>query len=173
MTAPSPDTAADAPPLGAAIRPGAPPLLHVVGAVIHRADGTVLAARRRPHRQAGGLWEFPGGKVEDGETPREALVRELREELGLQVQSADIGGFLGRGVVEGPRRTICLDCYLVPLRSAAPTASTDHDSLHWLRPEELPSLAWAEPDIPIVRELQGLARERRQERAPAPRHSGG
>ena len=70
---------ANAPPEPA----GGPPLLLVVAAALIDADGRVLLAQRPEGRPMAGLWEFPGGKVEPGETPEAALIRELREELGL------------------------------------------------------------------------------------------
>lgn len=116
--------------------------LPVVAAVIVR-DGAVLACRRAAHKDAAGRWEFPGGKVEAGETPEEALRRELREELGVAVQ---VGALLDRtatGSVE-------LACYAVALAGPAPTASTDHDALEWRATDDLGGLEWADADRPVV-----------------------
>ena len=66
------------------------PLVHVAVGVIINQDNQVLIARRAAQQHQGGLWEFPGGKVDPGETSREALDREMREELGIQVQSATV-----------------------------------------------------------------------------------
>jgi 8-oxo-dGTP diphosphatase len=63
----------------------APRLLLVVAVALIDADGRVLLAQRPAHKQLGGLWEFPGGKLHEGETPEAALVRELKEELGIDV----------------------------------------------------------------------------------------
>lgn len=62
--------------------------VHVAAAVIRGADGSVLIARRADTQHQGGLWEFPGGKVEEGETVQAALARELQEELGIHVTAA-------------------------------------------------------------------------------------
>lgn len=63
-------------------------LLHVVAGVLRGADGRILLAQRPPGKSLAGLWEYPGGKCEDGELPIDALARELREELGVVVESA-------------------------------------------------------------------------------------
>lgn len=125
------------------------PLL-VVGAVITDKE-RILAARRRPELRAGGLWEFPGGKVEPGESPQQALARELSEELGVRAQ---VGGFIGRGVQDLGERELHLDCYWVRLLGDAPRTSTDHDLLRWCTPAELTELTWAAPDRPIVQRVQ-------------------
>lgn len=116
--------------------------LPVVAAVIVR-DGAVLACRRAAHKDAAGRWEFPGGKVEAGETPQEALRRELREELGAAVL---VGALLDRTATGG----VELACYAVTLAGAAPTASTDHDALEWRATDDLDGLEWADADRPVV-----------------------
>ena len=125
------------------------PPLRVVGAVIIDRDRT-LAARRAPGKSAAGLWEFPGGKIEQGESPQQALIRELREELGVEVE---VGWLIGRGIGTAGHHELHLDCYWARLRGAPPTASTDHDALEWLPREQLAGREWAEPDVPILEEI--------------------
>ncbi len=124
------------------------PLL-VVAAVIRDGD-RILACRRAEGTTAAGRWEFPGGKVESGETPQRALARELREELGID---ADIGDLLDRTVTRVGDREIDLACYRVAARTT-PTSSTDHDLLRWLAPAELRTVEWADADLPAVAILE-------------------
>ncbi|ANF33065.1 DNA mismatch repair protein MutT [Leifsonia xyli] len=127
------------------------PLL-VVAAVIRSDDGErVLACRRAPGKDAGGRWEFPGGKVESGESPEAALAREIGEELGVGIL---VGALLDRTVtVRADGRAIDLACYDCRLDGAAPETSTDHDELRWVGAAELAGLDWAEADLPVVRML--------------------
>lgn len=123
--------------------------LRVVAAVI-AAEGLVLAARRRPGIAAAGAWEFPGGKIEPGESAAGALAREIREELGVEIA---VGGELTTNDTRVGDRVIRLTCLHARLVGAAPVASTDHDELRWVAPRDLAALAWAEPDLPAVRLL--------------------
>lgn len=127
--------------------------LHVVAAII--ADGPhVLACRRRAHKDAGGRWEFPGGKLEPGETPAVALRREIREELSAEI---DVVGELTTDDTRVGSRVIRLTCLRARLTGARPVRSTDHDRLVWLPPADLGALDWAEPDLPAVRLLTASA----------------
>ena len=128
--------------------PDAPPL-EVVAAVIVE-DGRVLACRRSPLKDSAGLWEFPGGKVEEGESAPASLAREIREELGVDIE---VGGLLDRSVTGVDGRNIALSCYFATLTGSRPTSSTDHDRMLWARIRELPDLDWAQPDLPAVRKL--------------------
>lgn len=123
--------------------------IHVVGAIIRRGDA-VFAARRNPERSAGGLWEFPGGKVEPGETPQQALVREIREELGVRIE---VGAQVDRSQVTVGEVQVDLACYEARLVGPEPTASTDHDALIWVPLAELGSLDWAPGDVPIIERM--------------------
>ncbi|MBU8579767.1 (deoxy)nucleoside triphosphate pyrophosphohydrolase [Brevibacterium luteolum] len=124
----------------------------VVGAIFSRGE-QILACRRAPHKAAAGKWEFPGGKVEDGEQPQAALARELNEELGI---SAEVGELLVRETTPTSGAAIDLACYWVTA-AEAPVASADHDALVWVDREQIASLDWAEPDLPAVELLRGGA----------------
>jgi len=124
--------------------------LHVVGAAI--VEGArVLLARRGPAMSMAGKWEFPGGKVEPGESPQAALVREVAEELELSIE---LGELLGRGEAEDGERRIVLDVWLARRVTGEPV-SHEHDALGWFGPDELADLDWPEADLPL---LPGLAR---------------
>ena len=119
--------------------------LEVVAAVFVR-DSTVLACRRAPGKTAAGKWEFPGGKVDDDETPEAALVREIREELGISIS---VDALIDRSVTTVGHNDIDLACYFVT-SAEVPTHSTDHDELRWVSIDSLPTLEWADPDLPAV-----------------------
>jgi 8-oxo-dGTP diphosphatase len=123
----------------------------VVGAAIVR-DGRVLAARRSAPSELAGGWEFPGGKVEDGESDAGALGRECREELGVDVA-------VGELVAETPIRPgLVLRVYLAALVDGTPTALQDHDELRWLGPAELDAVAWLPADVPALAALRARLR---------------
>jgi 8-oxo-dGTP diphosphatase len=124
--------------------------LRVVAAVIIR-DGCVLACRRNPDRSAGGLWEFPGGKVEPGESVEDALAREIREELGVEIE---VGELIHRATTPTNTVRVDLSSYAARLTDAAPTSSTDHDALRWVRYQQLSALRWAAPDEAVVELLE-------------------
>ena len=121
----------------------------VVAAVIVQ-DGKVLAAKRKPGGPSGGLWEFAGGKVETGETPQEALAREIKEELGLDVR---VGEELGLFVTELEPYTIHLQCFWCTVEDGC-LKLVDHDDAQWCSLAELNGLTWALPDLPAVRQIQ-------------------
>ena len=123
----------------------------MVAAVIERA-GEVLACRRSPDRVDGGKWEFPGGKVEPGESDQVALEREIREELGVSVA---VGELLDATVTVVGDRSIELRCYGCSFEDTGPVESTDHDLVVWVRVDALAAFDWAEADRPMVQALAG------------------
>jgi 8-oxo-dGTP diphosphatase len=122
----------------------------VVGAAVVR-DGQVLAARRTTPPGAAGRWEFPGGKVEPGETAAEALVREIREELGCTVAiDGWLAGEQSIGTTHVLRVAIC------HLLDEAPRPGADHDELDWLSPERLDGVDWLAPDRPFLPQVREI-----------------
>jgi 8-oxo-dGTP diphosphatase len=117
-------------------------LVSVVGGAVVR-DGRVLASRRTEPPRLAGLWEFPGGKVESGESDEQALVRELAEELGVV---AVIGERLGPELPIGD--TAVLRVYLVTITGEPELV--DHDAHRWLAHDELRSVPWIPVDLPLV-----------------------
>ncbi|GAA0460260.1 (deoxy)nucleoside triphosphate pyrophosphohydrolase [Streptomyces olivaceiscleroticus] len=117
----------------------------VGGAVLDQ--GRLLAARRSAPPELAGRWELPGGKVEAGETPEQALVRELREELGVAVEP------LARIPGEWPLKPgLVLQAWTVRLVSGTPRPLQDHDELRWLAPGEEEAVDWLDQDRPAVAE---------------------
>ncbi len=112
----------------------------VVAAFIKRGS-QILLARRPEGKLRGGLWEFPGGKLEEGEVPEEALKRELAEELGV---SAEIGPLLGEVVYTYPEVTIRLLCYETKILGEP--RPLEGQTLSWFSPEEIASLPLAPAD---------------------------
>ena len=125
------------------------PVIRVVGAIVER-NGAVFAARRNADRSAGGLWEFPGGKVEAGESPEVALRRELQEELGVDIS---VGLLVDRSLSDVGSVRIELSCYAAEFEGDDPVSSSDHDAMTWVPLTELSSLQWAPGDVPL---LEGL-----------------
>ena len=116
----------------------------VTAAVIEN-DGVVLAARRSGGH-LDGYWEFPGGKIEAGESPEACLARELQEEFGITV---DVGHFIAENVHDYGEKVIHLMAYSVKHLSGEFRMS-DHDQILWLPRDRLQSLKWAPADIPLV-----------------------
>jgi 8-oxo-dGTP diphosphatase len=123
--------------------------MRVVAAVIEN-EGLFLACRRAEHKSLSGFWEFPGGKVEPGESDQEALARELEEELGIQVE---VGSFICKSTSDASGTEIEMFTYLCKLNSLPPTSSSDHDKLVWVLRSGLADLEWPPLDIPVVEVL--------------------
>lgn len=126
----------------------------VVAAAIHRQSSQgkeILIARRGPLQAGAGFWEFPGGKVELGEDPKEALVREIQEELGVEIQ---VGDFIGENSFKYPTKHIHLllfDCQILQ----GSIQLTEHDAIEWLTADKIQTDVLSEADRPFVPLLQG------------------
>lgn len=122
--------------------------VHVVAGVLRDARGRILLARRTEGRELAGLWEFPGGKVEPGETPEGALVRELREELGID---ATVGSPVACVPLETPGRRLMLD-----VRDVAFTGQPrglEGQALAWVPLRKLADYPMPPADLPVVEAL--------------------
>ncbi len=129
-------------------------VIRVVGAAIIR-DGRVFCAQRGKCKQVAGKWEFPGGKIESGESPQQALVREIHEELrctvtvGKRVETTDNAYSFG---------TVELSTYYCRLAAGKPVL-TEHQDARWEKPADMPSLDWAPADLPAMREISSKTSE--------------
>src|SRR6056300_1384622 len=118
----------------------------VVAAIIQDELGNYLCCKRAEHKQSAGKWELPGGKPEAGEALEAALVREIKEELNVDVS-------ILRQFDRTTTGEIDLVCFSAELADQKPTSSTDHSELRWVKESELSKLDWAEPDIPALKKL--------------------
>ena len=119
--------------------------VRVVAALLVR-DGLLFAARRSPERREGGLWELPGGKVEAGERDQAALTRELREELGVEVEVGALVAESTHAYAHGAVTLVGYRCNLV----AGEPVLRDHDASRWLSGPEMETLDWAPADLPLL-----------------------
>lgn len=126
-------------------------MIEVCAAVVRRADGRVLVARRTRPAALAGLWEFPGGKLEDGEDGATCLRREIAEELDLSIE---VGAALGASE-QGPEAGAALRLVAYAARPEAGAGAPrlvdgTHDSLRWVDADELRALDLAPLDVPLV-----------------------
>jgi len=130
-------------------------LLVIVAAALVDADGRVLVQQRAAGRAMAGLWEFPGGKIERGESAETALVRELKEELGISTETACLApaGF-GTAPIEDGRQLLLL-LYVCRKWSGIPKA-LDAAALRWVRPLDLHDLPMPPADLPLIGLLDAL-----------------
>lgn len=120
-----------------------------MGAVIRNKNNKILCALRSSEMSLPNYWEFPGGKIENGEKPEEALVREIQEELGCLIE---VGNFIKEVLHEYPTILVNLLTYEAKIISGDPVPS-EHSKLEWKEISEIESLAWAPADIPTVKKL--------------------
>ncbi|PYY31040.1 (deoxy)nucleoside triphosphate pyrophosphohydrolase [Paenibacillus illinoisensis] len=120
--------------------------VNVVGAVITNDHNQVLCALRSQQMSQPGYWEFPGGKIEQDENPKDALIREIREELLCDIE---VGEHIKEVVYDYPNLRVNLITYYARLISGVPFA-TEHESLKWVSFDDIESLRWAPADIPTV-----------------------
>ena len=125
--------------------------LHVVAAVIR--DGERIFATQRGYGPWKDYWEFPGGKVEPGETPEAALIREIREELGAKIA---IDAYLTTSEWDYPEFHLDLRCYLAHVTDGELTLK-EHEAARWLAKSELDAVDW----LPADRAILPLLREKR------------
>jgi 8-oxo-dGTP diphosphatase len=126
----------------------------VVAAALADDRGRVLLQRRAPGKAMAGLWEFPGGKVEPGETPEAALARELEEELGIAVDPVTLVPAAFASAPVAARHMILL-LYLCRRWTGMPRA-LDADALAWRRPDEMDAAAMPPADAPLIPALAAL-----------------
>jgi 8-oxo-dGTP diphosphatase len=126
----------------------------VVAAALVDAEGRVLLQRRAPGRAMAGLWEFPGGKVEQGELPEAALVRELREELGIETDAAALAPACFASAPVGGRHMILL-LYLCRSWRGEPQP-LDASALEWQAPADMTPADMPPADRPLIAMLARL-----------------
>lgn len=126
--------------------------IHVVGAVIVE-DEKILCAQRGEGKTLSLKWEFPGGKIEQGESPQEALRREIEEEMNCQIE---IGDQVEHTVYEYDFGIVHLTTFFCRIVQGEPVL-TEHVAVKWLAPHELNSLDWAPADIPAIEKLSQLS----------------
>lgn len=128
-------------------------LLLVVAVALVDADGRVLIAQRPEGKSLGGLWEFPGGKIETGERPEDALIRELKEELEISVKEACLAP-LTFASHRYEDFHLLMPLFICRRWEGAPRA-VEHQAIRWVRPErlrEFPMPPADEPLIPMLRD---------------------
>jgi len=121
----------------------------VIAAIIIK-DIKVLIAQRAEGQKLAGKWEFPGGKIEDGETPEECLKREIKEELDIDIE---VGEFFGESVYHYETETIRLVAYKARLIGGQCKLKV-HSRVEWVEPWELVNYDFAPADVPFVEKLR-------------------
>ena len=123
--------------------------VHVVGAIIENDKGEIFCAKRSADMTLPNYWEFPGGKIEAGETPEQALAREIQEEFSCTIQ---VGEKVEDTTYEYDKVIVRLETYKAKLKDGQPTA-VEHADTKWVARNEIAQLNFAPADIPAVERL--------------------
>ncbi len=129
-------------------------IIRVVGAVIVKND-QILCAQRNRHGTLPYLWEFPGGKIEVNESAKDALIREINEEMTCQIK---VGEKITTTTYRYPFGTVQLTTFYCRLISGTPSL-LEHEAIEWVSPENLHTYDWAPADIPAIDIIQKEMRE--------------
>jgi len=129
-------------------------LVLVVAVALVDNDGRILIAQRPPEKQMGGLWEFPGGKVEAGERPEQALIRELQEELAIQVKEACLAPLTFASHAYEDFHLL-MPLYICRRWEGIPQAK-EHKALKWVRAKDLADYPMPPADLPLIPMLRDL-----------------
>lgn len=127
--------------------------VRVVAAIIkatNEAGETIIFATQRGYGDFKGGWEFPGGKIEEGETPQEALIREIREELETDIE---VGELIDTIEYDYPTFHLSMDCFWAEIVSGD-LVLKEHEAAKWLTCEELDSVEWLPADITLIEKIQ-------------------
>lgn len=123
--------------------------VHVVGAIIENENKEILCALRSPEMTLPNYWEFPGGKIEEGESKEEALKREIKEELGCVIEVFD---HVEDTTYEYEKVIVRLETFMAKIIEGTPALS-EHAEIKWVPRKELNTLNWAPADIPAIEKL--------------------
>ena len=122
--------------------------VYVAAAVIR--DGNRIFATQRGYGKYKDFWEFPGGKIEENETPEEALLREIREELDTEIS---VGELADTVEYDYPDFHLCMKCFFAEVVKSSLTLK-EHEAARWLGPDELSSVDWLPADLGLIDKLK-------------------
>ncbi len=129
-------------------------LILVIACALIDPDGRVLMAQRPAGKNLAGLWEFPGGKMEAGERPEDTLIRELREELGIEVKEPCLAPFSFASHSYADFHLL-MPLYICRRWEGTPQ-TLEHEAIKWLRPKDMAQLKLTPADIPLIPMLRDL-----------------